>query len=130
MGEDVLEVVSDYVYLGVTFKFSGSFTKAIEKQISQAKRAIFSLITKCRRLHLPYDIQTHLFDTCVTPILLYGCGIWGFSNTRIGTFFPYYGNFQKFPQKLPSGRNMFLPSEMEEMEETQIFILRPFDGVF
>ena len=48
---------------------------------------------------------------------------------RVGMFLPYGGNFRKFPRKLPSGRNVFLPSKMEEIKETQIFISRPFDSV-
>ena len=37
-GDEKVEVVDDYVYLGVVFNYNGSFTKAIEKQVSQAKK--------------------------------------------------------------------------------------------
>ena len=37
-----IEVVSDYVYLGMRFSCTGSFYKAIEKQISQATKAMYS----------------------------------------------------------------------------------------
>lgn len=77
-----IEVVKDYVYLGVTFNFNNKFNKAINKQLTQAKRALFSIVAKSRRLCLPIDIQLHLFDTCIMPILLYGCEIWGFSNIK------------------------------------------------
>ncbi len=73
-------MVSDYVYLGIKFNYNGSFTKAIDKQLSQAKRAIHSLITKSRKLSLPIDIILELFDACILPILLYGSEIWGFAN--------------------------------------------------
>ena len=79
-GDIEIEVVPDYAYLGVLFNYNGSFKKPILKQISQAKRALFSLIAKARKLQLPPDIQLHLFDSCVVPILLYGCEVWGFSN--------------------------------------------------
>jgi hypothetical protein len=86
-GDQILEVVADYTYLGVIFNYNNSFTKMIQKQISQAKRAQISLISKARRLHLPLDIQLHLYDTCILPILLYGCEIWGFSDlTQIEIF--------------------------------------------
>ncbi len=70
----------DYTYLGTTFNYNGNFHKAITKQISQAKRALFSLIGKSRQLQLPVDIQSHLFDSCIVPILLYGSEVWGFSD--------------------------------------------------
>ena len=42
-----------------------------------------SLIQKGRRLKLPTDIMLKLFDSCVAPILLYGCEVWGYENTDI-----------------------------------------------
>ena len=81
-GSHKLEIVSDYVYLGTTFNFNGKFTKAMDKQILQAKRAMYSITAKARRLQLPFDIQLNLFDTCILPILLYGSEIWGFSNIK------------------------------------------------
>ena len=82
LGSQNLEVTLDYIYLGVTFNYNGKFTKAINKQITQAKRASFSMVAKARKLQLPIDIQMHLFDTCIMPILLYGSEVWGFSNTQ------------------------------------------------
>ena len=77
-GEETLEVVDEYVYLGTTFKYNGSFNKAMSKQVTQARRAMFNLIQKARKLSLPIDIQCELFDQLVTPILLYGSEVWGY----------------------------------------------------
>ena len=33
-------------------------------------------LKKCRKLMLPLDIQTELFDRLIVPILLYGCEVW------------------------------------------------------
>ena len=79
-GNNQLEVVQDYIYFGVIFNYNGSFTKAINKQVAQAKRAMYGLMVKNCRLHLLVDLQLHLFDTYIAPILLYGCEIWGFAN--------------------------------------------------
>ena len=49
---------------------------------SKASKAMYSLIQKGRRLKLPTDILK-LFDSCVAPILLYGCEVWGYENTDI-----------------------------------------------
>ena len=57
-----LEVVDQYTYLGVTFNYNNTFYKSIERQISQAKKAMLSLITKSRRLDVPIDITLDLID--------------------------------------------------------------------
>lgn len=31
---------------------------------------------------MPLDIQLHLFDACILPILLYGSEVWGFTDTK------------------------------------------------
>ena len=77
---DEIEVKDDYVYLGVVFNYNGSFKKAISKQISQARKAMYALITKARILRLPFDIIMELFNVCVVPILLYGSEVWGYEN--------------------------------------------------
>ena len=79
-GNSCIDVVEDFDYLGVKFNYNNKFKKGINKQINQARRAMFSLISKARKLDLPVDIQLELFDQLVGPILLYGCEIWGFDN--------------------------------------------------
>ena len=88
------------------FQFNGSFTKAIEKQISQATKAMYGLITKARRLFLPLDIVCELFDKTVLPVLLYGCEIWG-----CGNLYPVEIFFRKF-LKIILHLNTSTPSAM------------------
>ena len=75
LGFQNVKVVSDYIYLGVTFNYNGNFSKAIKKQLNSARKAMFSLVTKARRLFLPNDIVIDLFVKTVLPILLYGSEI-------------------------------------------------------
>ena len=75
---DIVEVVDEYVYLGTTFNYNNKFRKAQIKQLNQARRAMYSLLSKTYQLHLPIDILLELFDQLVLPILLYGSEIWGF----------------------------------------------------
>ena len=90
-GNEKVEIVDDYIYLGVTINYNGSFTKAINKQITQARKAMFSLLTKARRLQLPIDLQLELFDKTVLPVLLYGCEVWGCANiSDIEVFYRYF----------------------------------------
>ena len=72
-----IEVVDDYTYLGTVLNYNNRFSKARQKQISQAQKALFSLRSKSLQLSLPVDIELELFETLVLPILLYGSEIWG-----------------------------------------------------
>ena len=93
-----LEIVSCYRYLGIEFNYNGKFTVAIKHLCDQARKAMFLLISKTRKLNLPIDIQIHLFDSTIKPILLYGCEIWGTCNTKIAEIF--YLKFLKNTLKL------------------------------
>jgi len=73
-----LEIVQCYKYLGVLFNGNGNFAKSKELQKSQAERAMFCLLNRCRKLDLSIDVQLDLFDRIVAPILLYGSEIWGY----------------------------------------------------
>ena len=75
-----LVIVDDYVSLGKTVSFNGKYKKAIEKQVTQAKRALFGLKSKKEMYDLPFDIVIDLFDKMILPILLYGCEIWGYED--------------------------------------------------
>ena len=55
LGENEVEVVTLNKYLGLTFNYNGKFTTAKNKL---------------------YDVQLHLFDALVKPVLLYGCEVW------------------------------------------------------
>jgi len=92
-GNNKIDICDDYVYLGVTLNYNGKFQKAIRNQITQAKRAMFALLTKAARLQLPVDLTCELFDKMVLPILLYGCEIWGYENCEQIEIF--YRNFLK-----------------------------------
>ena len=80
-GDQKLDVCDDYIYLGVTFNYNGLFNKAIEKQLNQAKRAMYALMAKLKRLDFP-QIYSELFDKCVIPVLLYECEVWGWCDIK------------------------------------------------
>ena len=64
--------MDDFSYLGIKFNYNGKFGKTKKHLVDQARKAMFSLVRKARKLFLPFDIQLHLFDSMITPILLYG----------------------------------------------------------
>ena len=71
-GCNVVEVVSDYVYLGITMNYNHKYEKAIRKQLGQGRKAQFSLLVMAKKLEFPIDIQCNLFEKLVFPIMLYG----------------------------------------------------------
>ena len=95
---ELVELVESYVYLGTTISFNGKFTDAIEKQINQAHRALFAIKSKKEKYNLPIDIVLDLFDKMISPVLLYGCEIWGFENLEKIEIF--YRKFLKYILKV------------------------------
>ena len=83
LGDSIISICDEFKYLGVIFNKNRSFYSAIRHNIGQAKIALHILYKKTRSLHLPIDIQLYLFDHTISPILLYGCEIWGFQNTQL-----------------------------------------------
>ena len=94
-GRDVVDVVSEYVYLGVNMYCNNKFAKAMKKQLDQGRRSQFSMLIGARKLDLPIDIQCNLFDKVVVPVLLYGCEVWGFCSIEMLEIF-----YRKFLKKL------------------------------
>ena len=82
-GSSTIEIVSEYVYLGLTMMYSNKYAKAMKKQMDQARKAQFSLLINAQKLCLPIDIQCDMFEKGVSPILLYGSEVWGFSCTEM-----------------------------------------------
>ena len=83
LGTSVISICDEFKYLGVVFSKSRSFYKAMKHNVEHAKKALYLLYKRIRNLHLPLDLQLHLFDYTILPILLYGCEIWGFQNVQI-----------------------------------------------
>ena len=71
-----MEVVTHYKSLGLTFNYNGKFTTVKNKLYDKGNRPMFALLRKSRQVQLPIDVQLHLFDALVKPVLLYGCEVW------------------------------------------------------
>lgn len=78
-GENI-EIVDAYSYLGILFNFNGSFCKARKKLVEQAQKALFALYRKIKNICIPIDLQLKLFDSLVSPVLMYASEVWGFEN--------------------------------------------------
>ena len=65
MNNEILNVVDDLTYLGIIFLHNGSFSKNRIKLLDQGRKAMYSMLKKCRSLGLPIDLQLKMFDTMV-----------------------------------------------------------------
>ena len=81
-GDNTVDIVDDYVYLGTKFNFNGKFEKAKAKQALQAKKASYSLISRIRTLNLTFEVSIELVEKLIVPILLYGSEIWGYEDPK------------------------------------------------
>lgn len=74
-----LKVVNGYKYLGTVFTPKLVWTQCQKTLASQARKGLY-LLRKynyaCNTL--PIDVQFELFDSMISPILLYSAEIWGF----------------------------------------------------
>ena len=78
-----LEIDDNFVYLGAMFSYNGRFQRHNQRLVNQARKSMFAVISKARRLHLPIDIQIQLFDSIVVPILPYGSEVSGFESCNV-----------------------------------------------
>ena len=65
------------------FSYKGRFLKNNQRLFDQACEAMFAILSKSRKLLLPYDIQLELFDTLVAPILLYRSEVTGLKFVKL-----------------------------------------------
>ena len=61
LGDKLLEICSDCLYLGVKFNYNGKFSKAQQELFDKDNRAMFSILKISRQLNLPIDLQLHRF---------------------------------------------------------------------
>ncbi|KAH9319051.1 hypothetical protein KI387_020820, partial [Taxus chinensis] len=80
-----LEIVTEYKYLGIDFHHKLSWETCKAKRIHGGWKASFLLQNRCRKVEL-WDWKTKktLFGLLVTPVVLYGCEVWGSSMSNHG----------------------------------------------
>jgi hypothetical protein len=67
-----LDVIDPYIYLGITFKYNGSFLDARKRLVEHDQKSLFAIHKKIRNQNIPIDLQLKLFDSLVELIILYG----------------------------------------------------------
>ncbi len=78
-GEQQIQVVDRYRYLGLIFTEYLDFS-IMAKYVSQAVRRSLGMLIAKSRAHggMPYAVFTKLFDSLVQPIIDYCASIWGY----------------------------------------------------
>ena len=80
-GDDILQTVSTYRYLGVFLHEHLDFKIMADAMSNAASRALGSLRYKLNNLkECRYDTITKLYLSCIVPILDYGASVWGYNN--------------------------------------------------
>jgi hypothetical protein len=82
-GDKELEIVKDFLYFGIKFSRSGSFSNAKKELVKRRTKAMYEVLKRDRLHNLSIKCQLELFDSMVKPIILYGCETWGFGNNEI-----------------------------------------------
>ena len=78
VGENILETVAQYRYLGVIFDERNDFSANCEALAKGAGRALGSLISKIHNMkHFRFQSFEKLYTACITPILEYSASVWG-----------------------------------------------------
>ena len=78
IGNNVLDTVQYYKYLGVTFDDKCTFKQNSEVLSKAASRALGKIISKVHAYkEFGFKSFTKLYDSCVTPILDYCASVWG-----------------------------------------------------
>lgn len=72
-----VDIVDNFSYLGVKFSYTGSCSEATKTLAEQGLRAYNSLLDIFDRIKLDVKTKLYLFDSLITPILLYGSDVWG-----------------------------------------------------
>ena len=81
-GDNELDTVDSYVYLGINIKNNGTHKPAMGSLCNEAIRAVFGMKSMYNFGIMDISTKLKLFDSIIKPILLYGCEIWGFENTK------------------------------------------------
>lgn len=71
-----IEYVKDYIYLGQIISPNDEMTKEINRRIARGWRKYWSLKEIVKSKDLGNHIKKKTFETCILPVLTYGCETW------------------------------------------------------
>ena len=74
---NIIQFVNNFNYLILTLYYNGNFTQKTPKIliVLQGKKSMDHILRLCHNLCSNKETQVHVFDTCVSNVLNYGCEI-------------------------------------------------------
>ena len=79
---EAIDIVDSFTYLGINFFYTGNMKYAIQILYEQALKAYNSLLSLFSKVNMDIKTKLNMFDSLITPILLYGSEIWGIYNYK------------------------------------------------
>ncbi|XP_052750861.1 uncharacterized protein LOC128200685 [Galleria mellonella] len=80
IGQEVIEYVDEYIYLGQQISIKDQYSKEIDRRISNTWKRYWSLNEIVKNEEIPMAIKSKLYNTCILPCLTYGCQTWPAKN--------------------------------------------------
>ena len=77
MGNETIDIVQNYAYLGTRISSTGNFTISLNHLREKALHALFSLRGHVDFSSLKTSLASKIFDTMISPILTYNNEVWG-----------------------------------------------------
>lgn len=78
-----LETVESFKYLGIEVPSNHKWQSCVDKRIVAGWKSYYAFENTCRRAQIgSWRLKKYLFDTLVTPVLLYGVEVWGGSLSK------------------------------------------------
>lgn len=72
-----LPIEPSYVYVGLKFEDGQPARAALSGAVVKARKALMAMFGRCYKMGMHnVDVQGHLFDSLVKPVLSYGCEVW------------------------------------------------------
>jgi hypothetical protein len=130
-GNDILMTVDRYLYLGLVLHEHLDYNIMAKVVAQSASRALGLLIAKCKSVGgLPFNVFTHLYDSCVWSIISYGAAIWGYHSYscinavqyRAMRFFLGVGRYT--PNIAVSGDMGWVPPEIRQWKSISLYWAR------
>ena len=101
LNDTPIELVTSYCYLGVLISSNGKLTQAVSSLHRKALGAYFSLRNTVDRRFIDAESLNKLFNTLVSPILMYGCQVWCPTTPIIKTIINSFRKVSNLNQVLP-----------------------------
>nr|XP_034832243.1 uncharacterized protein LOC117989050 [Maniola hyperantus] len=79
---NTIEYVEEYIYLGQIISIKDLATKEIERRIGNAWKQFWSFKEILKNKEVKMTIKRKLFNTCILPVLTYGCQTWSLTKAQ------------------------------------------------